>query len=285
MVYAFSGGTDKPTADIKGIPEIVEPSGFNFRSIGLADLSVLTDPNAGPIGEYYKSGFRVKAANLPKVVRIIDPRHLVDLDSDGALTYASARARDLIERLEPGMHQFEPVVFVDYDRKKLADMFVFFVCRRLDTVDREHTNMILSPHYWRPARDVFRRKPELVPLDADLEAEPNQVFSLSRIGGAHIWRDKHIADSMYVSDAFVETFYEEGLTGLAKVKQASVAWRASTPLKQCPLPLSPIPCRRRSSMERPVVLSESGWLAAIELRRDRVTKRQTSLRPLDQISW
>lgn len=163
MVYALSGGTDKPTADIKGIPEVVEPSGFDFRKIGLADLSVLTDPNTGPIGEYYKSGFRATAANLPEVARIVDARHLVDLDSDGALTYVSARARDLIERLEPDMHQFEPVVFVDYDRKKLADMFVFFVCQRLDTVDREHTNMILSPHYWRPAKDVFRRKPDLVP--------------------------------------------------------------------------------------------------------------------------
>lgn len=223
MVYAFSGGTDKPTADIKGIPEVIEPAGFNFRKIGLADLSALTDPNSGPIGEYYNSGFRVKSEDLPKSVRIADAAHLVDLDSDGALKYVSARARDLIERFEPGVHQFEPVVFVDLHGCKIADMFVFFVCQRLDTVDRAHTNMILSPHYWRAAKDVARRKPELVPPNTDLDAAPRIVFSLSQIGNAHVWRDKHIADSLYMSDALVEAFHAEGLTGLAKVKQESVA--------------------------------------------------------------
>lgn len=223
MIYAINGGTDKPDIGVDVSIDVIEPAGFHFRNIRFADFAETMAPDLGPIGEAYSSGFRVDADGLPKVVRIADARHVVDFDTDGALKYASARVRDLIERFEPGIHQFEPVDFVDMKGAKVADMFVMFVCRRLDTVDRDHTNMLLSPYYWRPARDVARRKPELVPPGYDLDQPSRCVISERQVGGAHLWRDIHIADNIYMSGELADAFAAEGLTGLAKVEQESVA--------------------------------------------------------------
>jgi len=63
--------------------------------------------------EPHLSGFRLDPSDLPKVVRICDADHIVDFDSNGTMFFVSPRARDLIERLEFGMHQFELVAFVD----------------------------------------------------------------------------------------------------------------------------------------------------------------------------
>lgn len=224
MVYAFSGGLDKPTADLAGIPTVVEPANFDFRKIRFENIAETMRPDVGGIGEAYNSGFRVKAEDLPKVVRIADAAHLVDLDSDGALKYASPRLRDLIERLEPGVHQFEPCVFVDAAGRKIADMFVFFVCQRLDTVDRQHSNFVLYRNLlWLTAKHAQRRAPELLSSEIDVNAEPQMVFNLSQIGGAHLWYDKFIGDRAFVSDGFVQAFYEAGLKGLAKTNEESVA--------------------------------------------------------------
>jgi hypothetical protein len=223
MIYAINGGTDKSEIAVGVSIDVIEPADFHFRNIRFADFAETMAPGLGPIGEAYASGFRVQADGLPKVVRIADARHLIDLDTDGALKYASARARHLIERFEPGVHQFEPVDFVDRNGAKLADMFALFVCRRLDSVDRDHTNMLLSPSYWRPARDVARRKPGLVPPGYDLDQPSRCVFSERQVGSAHLWRDIHIAHNIYMSGELVDAFDAEGLTGLAKVKQPSVA--------------------------------------------------------------
>ncbi|AQR75173.1 imm11 family protein [Sphingomonas sp. LM7] len=223
MIYGINGGPDKPEIGVNVSIDVIEPAGFHFRNIRFADFAETMAPAIGPVGEAYASGFRVDADGLPKVVRIADARHLVDFDTDGALKYASARARDLIERFEPGIHQFEPVDFVDRKGAKVADMFVVFVCRRLDTVDREHTNMLLSPSFWRPARDVARRKPGLVPPGYDLDQPSRRVISERQVGGAHLWRDRHITDILFMSGELVDAFDAEGLTGLARVKQESVA--------------------------------------------------------------
>lgn len=61
MVYAFSGGTGKPTANLAGIPQVVEPAGFDFRKIRFDRISETMKPDVGKIGEAYDSGFRVWA--------------------------------------------------------------------------------------------------------------------------------------------------------------------------------------------------------------------------------
>lgn len=227
MVYSFGGGYFPGASE--GVPyydrEVIEPAGFDFRQIKIASSAFAETmlPNVGPIGEAAASGFRVSTDYLPTKVRFDDTRTPLDIDTFDGLTFVSPRAKDLIERLEPGIHQFEPVEYVRSDGTHIADMFVLFVCQRLDTMDREHTNMILSPHYWRPAKDVARRKPELVPPGTDLDAPARMVFNAPQIGHAHLWRDKHIMPTIYASDTLVEAIKADGLTGFGGSKQEVVA--------------------------------------------------------------
>lgn len=222
-IYRISGGLDKPSARFEGIPQVVEPAGFDVRNLTHQNI-LETFRAVGAKGEPHLSGFRLDPSGLPKVVRICDGDHIVDFDSNGTMFFVSPRARDLIERLEPGMHQFEPVSFVDPGGSKLADMFVFVIAQRLDTMDRERTNMILWKNLlWVWAKNLGPIDPEYDLTGVDIEAAPREVFSLAQIGDAALWRDQHITGPAFASQAFVDAFAPAGLTGLAKVAVEEVS--------------------------------------------------------------
>jgi hypothetical protein len=67
------------------------------------------------------SGRRAKPDSMPKVIRWMSKREL--LDYEGAYTgySVSDRFRDLIEEIEPEVHQFEPIRFVAKDGTLLED--------------------------------------------------------------------------------------------------------------------------------------------------------------------
>ena len=226
MVWSFGGGSFPGEGEGAPYPdrEIVEPAGFHYRNVDFANFAETMAPGIGPIGDASASGFRVKAETLPKKMRYDDARPPLDFDATEALQFVSPRAKALIERFEPGVHQFEPIEYVRSDGTHVADMFVFIVCRRLDTMDRAHTNMILYDNLrWLPAKSVRRYDPNLVPPGTDLEAPARAVFNLGQIGDAGIWRDTHITPTIYASDAIVDAIKAEGLTGFGGGPQEAVA--------------------------------------------------------------
>ncbi|MDG6078701.1 hypothetical protein E3U23_05780 [Erythrobacter litoralis] len=105
----------------------------------------------------------------------------------------SARAKEAIENLEPGVHQFVPVEYLDKRGRHLEHRFWFItgqIIDSIDSIDRAHTNPIFYLNSWRSAKDIARRYPELLPEGADPTAEPKLVFNLDQIGSAHMWRDR-----------------------------------------------------------------------------------------------
>lgn len=220
-IYAVNGGAREEGQGYPPSIDVVEPTGFDRRNIRIANevFAQTMQPDAVPFAEAYKSGWRVNADDLPRKVSIYDARYLVDVDQDGALKYVSQRARDLIERLEPEMHQFEPVEFVDKSGKHIADMYTLIVCQRLDTVDRDKTTgMALSPYRWTSLKTLSRMKPEILPEDADLSEPAHLVYNLKQAGTACLWVDIHLTDGIFMSESMVEAFDREGLTGLARVQ-------------------------------------------------------------------
>lgn len=226
MVWSFGFGYHPGTGEGAPYPDmgILEPDDFHYRNVGFANFAETMVPGIGPIGDALTSGFRVKAQDLPKKVRYDDARPVLDFDTMEAVDFVSPRAMALIERFEPGVHQFEPVEYVRSDGTHVADMFVFVVCRRLDTMDRAQTNMILYDDLvWLTAKAARRYDPDLVGPEIDLEAKPRFVFNLRQIGDAHFWRDIYIRPTVYASDALVEAIKAEGLTGFAGAPQDVVA--------------------------------------------------------------
>lgn len=183
----------------------------------LSQVNALNPVNDGGAGWSGRSGgVPVDGTHLPKRVKWNDPRGnpVPDFDQTPMLN-VSERARQLIESVEPKVHQFFPVEYLDRSGRPLESRFWFVICNRIDSLDREHTTMVLRKgRNWRPARDLARRG-ESIPSHIDPNAPSKMVFSLKQIGGAHIWRDKHLdSGSEWISDTLAEAFRTAGLTGI-----------------------------------------------------------------------
>lgn len=177
-------------------------------------------PDGGiPIDNYhvFTSGRAVDPTFMPTKVHWKDRHHhpVPDFDN-GPVLNVSARAKVLIEQYEPGVHQFLPVDFFDIDRKFLESRWFLIVCNRIDSIDREHTQgmMLVRNMMWRTYRDVARRRPEDVPTGVDPLVPPKLVFSLTQIGGAHVWHDKHMSSGEIISDQLANAILAAGMTGL-----------------------------------------------------------------------
>ncbi|WP_150526947.1 imm11 family protein, partial [Roseibium sediminis] len=82
--------------------------------------------------------------------------------------------KDILERHEPGVHQFFPVDVVYKDDSLARQMYFFNICSRLDGMDRE------------------RATAQLVKGIAFDLRTGEFVFNLIQIGEAHAWVDKHV---------------------------------------------------------------------------------------------
>lgn len=143
------------------------------------------------------SGRRAKPESVPKVIRWNTKRKLLDYETVFPKT-VSDRFRALIEEIEPGVHQFEPVRFVGKDGSDLGIRWFWQICNRLDSVHRALTNWNLDRANWGP------------PLR---HTEPRLVFDLQRIGAAQFWHDKHIGNAAFVSDEAKVRIEEAGIAG------------------------------------------------------------------------
>ena len=144
------------------------------------------------------SGRRVKPESVPKVIRWDTRRKLLDYETVFHQT-VSDRFRQLIEEIEPGVHQFEPVRFIAKNGEELSNRWFWQVCNRLDTVHAERTeNYKRNPTFWQ----------------ATLRGEPKLVFNSNAIGQAKFWSDKHLGDGPYVSDPARDKMLANAMTGV-----------------------------------------------------------------------
>jgi hypothetical protein len=180
-------------------------------------IGPLSPVNDGGVGWY---GVPADPTYFPKHVKWMDRKGNSVPDFDAAqLISVSERARNIIEQIEPGVHQFLPVKFADIKGHFLEDRYWFMVCNRLDSVDRAKTTMVLRGAQWVIARDLVRRG-ESIPAHIDPNATPRIVFDLSAIGASHIWVDKHIGNaSGFVSELVAAALRDAGMTGVRLTKQ------------------------------------------------------------------
>lgn len=179
----------------------------------------LPDEGGKPILPF--PGRPIDPSHVPTRVRWKDRKKQPMGDFDGGpLESVSARAKDLIEQLEPGVHQFFPVTFYDIDGDFLENRWFLNICNRLDTIDRERVQGFVMKRYqsgmeaWILVRDIVRRKEfDLLPPGYDTTQPPRLVFNRAQIDGAHLWVDRHLSSGIWVSDEFDAAYDAAGLTG------------------------------------------------------------------------
>ena len=148
------------------------------------------------------SGRRAKPETLPKVIRWKSRQRVGDFAGVFRKT-VSDRLRTLIEEIEPGVHQFEPIKFLAKDGSFLEDRWVWQICNRLDSVNRQATKMILrNGKIWAP--DFTLPKNEQGPM----------IFDALQIGSAKFWHDKHVGAGNFCTDDVRQTLDKAKITGL-----------------------------------------------------------------------
>ena len=124
-------------------------------------------------------------------------RKLPDAIYGRGMLLVSERIKSIIERIEPGTHQFFPIdVFYKSNKGLAAKMYFLNICTRLDSVDHDLTTAKMGNTMWRP----------------DLSGE--LVFNLDQIGNHHLWHDKHVYNGRMISDELYNALIQQGISGL-----------------------------------------------------------------------
>jgi hypothetical protein len=166
----------------------------DLKKVGPVD----TTPDEGRrIESHMKSAGRpIDPTHLPTKIKVEGPkRNLPDVYEAGAKV-VDEKFRAVVEELEPGVHQFFPVELLWSDGSSAGQRYWFFVCNRLDTVDREKTT--------KEFRNLWKSR-----------GNGEFVFNRGQIGDHHIWIDKFMASSdPLMSNAMHDALVAAEITGM-----------------------------------------------------------------------
>lgn len=189
-----------------------EMVGGNFDCVELVDPT----PDGGYTPQGLLSGRHIKTGGLPTRMKWLDPNgHPVpDFDRQFCIN-VSERAKAVIEGIEPGVHQFAPIEYVDRHGRHIEDRYLLIVGNRIDSLDHERTTLVLvAGRMWMPAADLAER-PDLIPPGFNVGTQPKLVFSLDKIGTASMWCDKHLSTAgPFISVSLADALQRSGCTGL-----------------------------------------------------------------------
>jgi hypothetical protein len=174
---------------------------------------------------WFRYGRRVSLDHLPTRWRAINSSgrpvarsriDLPDLDSTHRASIVSQRFREIVERFEPGVHQFEPfrAVFAR-DEEEDRPFFIMVPCQRVViSLDHERT---------RPPMRQFPERPELMKPDP---AKPLHffasgtsttdwapVFLREAVAGRHLFCTADFSGYLFVSADLREALEGAGLQG------------------------------------------------------------------------
>ncbi|AVX05011.1 hypothetical protein MXMO3_02499 [Maritalea myrionectae] len=151
-------------------------------------------------------GLPVDMSGVPKKIRWGGrKRALGDLQMTASHFLVSLKLRDVIERLEPGVHQFQSTEIIwKKDNSHVADFFWFNPCNRIDAIDKDH-----STHPFKEKAGKW-----------DFVDGGKYVVSLAKIAGKHIWVDSRTySRGVWVSEGFYKAAEEAGIKGIKFSRQ------------------------------------------------------------------
>lgn len=161
------------------------------------------DPTAAPpTGRPSLSrGFAVMPTHLPTHIQYQQnakggPNEL--FGSSAVPLSVTGTFRDVVESVEPDTHQFVPVRFVDKQGGLIEQRFFFVVCQQIDSVSREHSQMLFDRLWYNPGNEYSKI-----------------VYDRAAIGDRHIWRDARISGTPILYSArLAEAVHAAGLPSI-----------------------------------------------------------------------
>ena len=144
-------------------------------------------------------GVPVDMSGLPKKIRWGGgKRDLGDLLMTASHFLVSTKMRNVIEALEPKVHQFQPVELIWKDDSHAVNFFWFNPCNRVDGIDRTHSTAKFNEKIgkWKYEGGEF-------------------VINLDQVAGHHVWIDSRASfGTVWVSKEFKKAMEDAGVTGI-----------------------------------------------------------------------
>jgi Immunity protein family (Imm11) len=192
-----AGNKDEAAVLLDGDFKSAFPSGIEFDPSIKAAL--FEDGTLLQQSSQYQ-GLPVDMSGLPKKARWGGAkRDLDDLQMEAGYFLVSAKMRDVIETLEPGIHQFQPVELNWKDGNHATDFFWFNICNRVDAMDREQTTHPFN---------------ERIGCWSFVEGRKFVVRS-DKISRIHVWVESRLTTSpIFVSEEFKVTMAAAGISGI-----------------------------------------------------------------------
>ena len=200
MVYHIVGGKWDDSVDVNDQHSWIEVLEGDHQNIRLIDAT--QDDGILITKKGWTVGRPMQSEGMPtKVIRKgvgLKTKPLLDVEGFFGQFLVNDKFKDIVEGLEPGVHQFFPMELYVGDEYQRTDYF-FNICNRLDTMDREQSFPINARGFYRPQ-----------------EGEPHRlVFSTAKIGNHHAWRDKCVpGGAAYISNELAQSLQDAGITGI-----------------------------------------------------------------------
>jgi hypothetical protein len=209
----------------------VEQLDGDFAKVRFVDNT----PDGGMLNIILGSGRPVKTEFMPTRMRWDEAAGPIpDFEISHALNI-SERAKALIERVEPDVHQFIPVDYLLRDGKLAEKRWFLVPGHRIDSTDHDRTTCVmiesrapdgrlLSKH-WRSVYDLVANKQfDQIPPHLPHDTESELVFSSKKIGNRQLWMDMYLLSNKgpFMSDGLASAIVSAGLTGIKPTLMESV---------------------------------------------------------------
>jgi hypothetical protein len=164
--------------------------------LGLAHLTPIGNTGGGaPVSDEF----------MPTRLRWNGPRREIpDFTFSNGMFCVSEKFKQVIERFEPGKHQFFPVEISWKNGEIAGRHYLFFFTTTLDAIEPNLTTLPRHHSHW---------------MLTELGKGHRLVFDSDIVNGHHIWRERHATPAPYISDALAAAISEAKLTGPALVRR------------------------------------------------------------------
>ncbi len=145
-------------------------------------------------------GIKMETAHIPTKLRLGGPRrNLTDIQNPFGVHLVPEAFKEVLERLEPGVHDFYPVELFWKDGSSAGKRYWFYPQHRIDSIDPEKT--------------TYRKKTLWIGAG---DATGRLVFSRRAIGDRHAWIEKFLAAGgiVWISERLKQELEAAGITGL-----------------------------------------------------------------------
>ena len=187
----------------------------SYRMVAVEDGKPFDDkPYKDWIDADYKNRGFGKASNIPvhlfpKTLQFTRGKRLFDYNAYCPFGPAlSTRLKDLIETIEPGVHQFVPVEVLHKDGTPYGEPFwLYSICTKIDAINPVKGGVMKAPGW------NFDKDPDAYYWDIKSGGDEYLAVYKDGVAGRAMWRDLRYSTAQFFSDALLEGMRAQKMEG------------------------------------------------------------------------